>query len=393
MPYIIFIFSLITPFYALIFSLIESLKKNSRWLPLISIALAFATISYSLVPQINYDLYRHYYHIESLTGKDLSNILKQARPGYILFDSYAWLINYLKLPKNLFPASIVFIGYLLKFSIYNDIKIKYLKNSSQIFILLTFLSFWLTINFFALSSGIRFGISNIIIIYISYLLAYKNKLTTFILGSVFAFFIHPFALAPAVLILVAKIFSHWSKHGRILILLGITLMFSTKLVTFGVNYIESVLSSFSFFSGGYFDESGQFGGGYVAQKNFNGYIVTVILPRLPFFLALIYLLLKKSQINNTLYLALCLITVYIGLFFSFYTLHARMIAVFLHLFSIYIIFENINSPRSFSNRLALIAFVGVMIVYSLVNVYVGLPLLITAKENFYKPLFFILFNI
>lgn len=392
MQYLIFIFSLIAPLYALIFSFFESIKKHSHWLPIISISLAFASISYTLVPQENYDLYRHYIHIDSINGLSFSSTLNRAQPGYILFDIYTWLIHSLGLPKNFFPASVVFTGYILKLLIFNDIKHKYLQKSSQLLIILAFLSCWLTINFFALTSGMRFALSTIIFIYVSYFLIDENKWKHFIFGSLLAFFIHPFVIAPSLIIILAKLLPNWSRLGKAFIILGVFLMFSTKLVTLGVEAVESLISGFSFFRAGYFDEDGKFGGAYVAQKNLNGYIATVIIPRIPLFIAIAYLFFRKKQFNNPLYLALCVIVVYLGLFFSYFTLHARMVAVFLHLFGIYIIFENIKSP-SRNNRIVILLFLGSMCLYSIINFVIGIPLLFTAKENLYKPLMLILFGI
>lgn len=392
MQYLIFIFSLIAPLYALIFSFFESIRKHSRWLPIVSISLAFASISYTLVPQENYDLYRHYIHIDSLNGLSFASTLNRAQPGYMLFDIYAWLINSIGLPKNLFPASVVFIGYILKLLIFTDIKKKYLQKSSRLLIILAFLSCWLTINFFALTSGMRFAISTIIVIYVSYLLICENQFRYFILGCLIAFFIHPFVIAPSLIILLAKMLPSWSRLGRGFIILGLVLMFGTKLVTLGVQLIESAFSSFSFFRAGYFDAEGKFGGGYVAQKNLNGYIATVVIPRIPVFIAITYLFFRKKQFNDPLYLALCIIVVYLGLFFSYFTLHTRMVAVFLHLFGIYIIFENIKSPNR-NNRIVFLVFLGSMFLYSVSNFIIGIPLLLTAKENLYKPLLFLLFGL
>ncbi len=168
MSYFTFILSLLNPVYALIFSITGSIKRSSNYLVLSSFALAFALISFSIKPLVELDLYRHYIRIENLLGLSFNKVLDTTDTGYLLFDIYAWLIINLGFPKQIFTASIIFISYMLVLSVYKDIKSNYLQHVRLSTIAVSFLIFWLSIDFVLLSSGIRSIFSNIIVFYVSF---------------------------------------------------------------------------------------------------------------------------------------------------------------------------------------------------------------------------------
>lgn len=393
MPYLILIFSLIQPIYALLFSIPEVVKKKSGSISVFCIALAFATLTYTMIPPADFDLARHYDRIYSLKGYSFHDVITMSGPGYRLFDIYAWLINLLSLPKEFFPASIVFIAYYLVLTVFKEIKLRFLQGSSTFTITLVFITFWLSIGYVGLVSGIRNPFANILVFYLSYKLIFNNKIALFLIGSLFAFFIHPFSITPAIMVLLAYRFSWWAKSSKYLIIIGLILAFATKTVTFIIEYISNLLQNFSFYSATYFDESGEFGGGLLEILNIYGVIMHVVIPRIPIYLAQIYLLLLQPKRSDSLYLLLALLSLYLGIFVSYTTLFGRMGAFFLFIFSMFIALRNIP-PKDSLSRVVLAAYALSLLVYSIVGIYRYSGFILSSlPDALYKPLLFIYFNI
>lgn len=395
MAYLILIFSLIQPVYTLVFAIGESIKKKSGPLSIFCVALAFAAIAFCLVPPIDYDLTRHYIRIDSLQNMSLSSAIEVAPPGYVLFNIFAWLINYLSLPKQIFTASIVFVSYYLVLSVFNDIKLKYLQSCSSTYIVIAFLIFWLSIGFIGLTSGIRNPFANIIIFYLGYNLIFYRKVFLFLLGSGFAFFIHPFSSLLAIIVFLSWLLSSWSIKSKILIVVGLILSISSKIVSFLTIEITNILSNFSFYKAVYFsDESLHGAGGYEGALNPIGVVTTIFIPRVPIFLAYFYLLFTKPKMNNTLYILLCIMCMYLGIFYSYRTLYGRMSSFFLFVFGLFLIYENANSLANNKNRnIFLVIYTGSLVLYSVSFMYSSMHYLLSAIPVLFKPLLFLIFDL
>lgn len=390
MPYFILIVSLIQPVVGLLPAILYALKRNSGSIAIFCISLAFATIAYTSIPPEGYDLTRHYAHIIRLRSYSLNEVISSSLPGYRLFDIYAWAINSLNLPKEFLPASIVFISYYLILSIFNKVKLKYFHTVSSKYILLVFLSFWLSIGYVGLVSGIRNPFANIIVFYLTYDLFFENKLKKFVIGSIIAFYIHPFAIAPIILTLFVYFAASYISKPKALIIIGIFLTVATKVVSIIIDYIANILNNFSFYSSAYFDESSTAGAAFIETRTLYGILFNVLIPRLPIYIAQIYLLTIHSNHKDKLYLLLSVMSLYLGLFASYRTLYSRMAAYFLFVFSLYIAVR-IAYSKTKTNQRFLILYSISLIIYSLSHVILLFNRFILSSfpEALIKPLMFI----
>lgn len=392
MPYLVLILSFIQPVLALPLAIYMSIKKYSSTIGVFCIALAFATLAFTAIPPDTYDLARHYKRIVSLSYLSFDQVIETSNMGYYLFDIYAWLINKLNLPKEFFPASIVFMSYYLVFSVYNDIKVRFLQDSKPLYRVLIFLGFWLSISYVGLLSGLRNPFANILIFFLTYRLLFYKQTVPFVLGSIFAFYIHPFAAAPAILAFLAYRISPWFRGAKWLIVIGLILSLFTKVISWGIEYISNFLMRFSFYSQAYFDANSEVGGGSIQSRTFNGLIINVVLPRLTIFIAQIYLLTLKPKKNDPLYLLLAITSLYLGFFASYGVLYGRMGSFFLFIF---ILFISLEYTKSKTSKFILIAYVGLLILISLIAVFIQYPAFISSSfpKAIYKPVLFIVFGL
>ena len=391
MNFIVFFFSLILPVHAVGLAMLESMKKKTGILPVLSIALAFATISLTLIPPETYDLYRHYERIDSLSRLSFIQAISIAEPGYILFHAYAWLINSLGLPKQFFTASIVFTSYFLVLSVFLDLKVRFLNKEKKQTRLIVFCIFWLSIGFVGIASGIRNGFANIIILYVGYQFIYHNKLGLFLIGSISAFFIHPFAALPALLVFLSKKQSRFSKYGKILVFVAIIFLFLSKYTAYIINLFTPLVEGFSFYKGSYLEVDSKWGGGFAETRSINGLIASFVIERLSFYIAMIYLLINKPKNNNPLYLLLCCFALCLGLLFTFYSFFGRMNLIFIYFFSIYISAEYIINKNKI-NKVFICLFLGALVLHSTFNLYEYRNFLFSSYELLYKPLPLLLFG-
>lgn len=371
--------------------MLETLKRHSSNLPNFSIALAFATLSFAFNPTKEYDIVRHYQRIESLKGYSLSTVIENSHMGYYLFDSYAWLLNTLSLPRGLLPFIAVFISYILIFSIFTDIKLKYLYQYNVRSRALILIGFWLSLNFVALSTGIRFTLALSVMIYAIYHLYNYNKKILFIILSILSIYIHPFSLALLFLSLIGLIFNKFSNRFKILVYIAAVLFIINNTSKIDLNnLIIEPLKMLGFYSETYFSGSRGIGG---PALSFMGKLHATYLPNLTIILGIMYLLLTKPRHNNPLYLLLCLTALYLGIFAAYFTFYGRMTSFFTTMLLIYIVYDYINNKNKFTDFF-LVAMVLSLILVSLSNVYVYYPDLIsTAKEVLYKPFLFTLFGV
>lgn len=394
MRYLILILSLIQPMFALPLAINEGFKRYNSSIISFVIALAFASLSYALVPTQELDLYRHYERIDSLQGIPLGSVLDYSRTGYVLFDLLAWLINYIKLPHQAFTAIIVFISYYLLLTVFKYVKREYLLNTNKSVIALGLLTFILSVNFVSLASGLRNSLANIVVFYASYLLFKNNKLFIFIFLSILATYLHPASAIPALIVLIAYTFPWLSKYAKPMITLSIICMLGSKVITPVIEYLDSLASYLPFYSGNsvYTDLDNRAGGAFSDVASLRGWIAAFIIYRLPTYLSLIYLAKLKPPKDDRLYLALCLSVLYLGIFFSYLTLFLRYNNFYIYLFSLFLILEYAKKPNRFNFYFTIYYIISVFLI-NFTNFYSFRHFILSATEAFYTPLPMLLSNI
>lgn len=392
MSYLVLISSLIQPIYTFPLSFMQTIKKNTGNITSLCLALALATIAFTIEPAQNYDLYRHYERMADISHIPLNEVWNFSKPGYRIFDYYAWIINYLKLPKETLTASVVLIAYSLVLSVFNDLKMRFLQNSSSAFIFLALVILFFRQDLVGLASGIRNPLANILVFYLCYSLFTKQKIFKFLIGSLIAFFIHPFALLPALLTYIAYLFSWWSKSSKFLIIIAAILTTSSSIINAIIQYIMYYLSDLVFFKDVYLSEEGRIAEDFFDSRSLIGIIMGLILPRSPIYLAQIYLIFIKPKSNDMLYLLLSIITLYLGIFHSFPALFGRMGLLYVFIFSIFLIVRTSQS-RSKYDMPFLVLYSSVIIAYFMGTIYVHSNLIFSNSSWLFKPLLFILYDI
>lgn len=392
MQYFTFILALFNPIYASILALIESTKKNTGLLPIISFSLVFATISFCIDPTESYDLYRHYQRIDGLVDVRFKDVFTLDNTNYLIFDTFGWLINEFGLPKQILTATSVFISYLCILLVFNDIKHNHLQDTNKIFRLISFVIMWLSIDFIFLSSGIRNLTANAIVFFYSYNLLLRKNLLRFIIGATIAFFIHPGSIAVTILTFISFKLSRYSVSGRYLSILGLVSIVLNNLVSIFISFIDSLLIKIPGYSSVYLDPEGIWGGGFIKSSSFNEFVANYLLYRLPSYVGMLYLIIIKPKKSSPLYFLTCLFVFALGLTFNFFTIYQRLSAFFLHLFALFIILEYIKKPSRFKFNY-IIFYLVALILSSLAAIYANADYLITANEVLYKPLMFLLFKL
>lgn len=392
MSYLIVILSLLQPIYALPLAIRQSVKKNTGNIATFCLALTLATITFTIDPTPSYDLYRHYERIINLREIPLAEVWNFSRPGYRLFDYYAWLINHFNLPKEIFSSSIVFLSYSLVLSVFNDAKAKYLQNTNSFYIFLILIILFCRQDLVGLSSGLRNPLANILVFYLSYNLITYRRVFPFIIGSIIAFFIHPFAIVLSTIVYISYKFSWWSFSSKFLIIIGAILTVSSKIVNSIVQYLLSILADINFFNTAYLSEEGKVDTEILEARGLAATFIVLVLPRLPIYLASIYLLKIKPRSNDALYLLLSLMTLYLGLFHSFSTIYSRMGTFYLFIFSLFLCTQISNFKSKF-DKYFLAIYAGLLITYFLGMLYARRYYVFSDPVWLYKPLLFIFFNV
>lgn len=392
MSYLVFISSLLQPIYTFPLSFIRTINKNTGNITSLCLALALATIAFTMEPAPNYDLYRHYERMADISYIPLYEVWNFSKPGYRIFDYYSWLINYLKLPKETLAASVVLIAYSLVLSVFNDLKIRLLHNNSSAFIFIALVILFFRQDLVGLASGIRNPLANILVFYLCYSLLIKQKVFKFLIGSIIAFFIHPFALVPALLTYIAYLFSWWSKSSKFLIVIAAILTISSSIINIIIEYILYILSDLGFFKAVYLSEEGRISEDFVDSRSLMGLLMGFILPRAPIYLAQIYLLFIKPKSNDMLYLLLSIMTLYLGIFHSFPALFGRMAIYYAFIFSTFLIIRTSQS-RSKYDIPFLVLYSSLIIAYFFGSIYAHNNLILSNTSWLFKPLLFILYDI
>lgn len=334
----------------------------------ILVASIFALLAFLVSPPFEYDLYRHFERIKSISSLNFSEVIPNSKMGYYLFDIYAWITQSLSFSIHFIPASIVFAGYFLYFIVFQKLianNTQKIQLSTLFFILITFL---LSINFISLTSGLRSGLATSLLIYITFELYTRRQITLFIIGSIFAFFIHPFAIAISSIVIIPLLFPVIKYFRKPIIILSIIALLGTNVITVVLSNLETLLRNLSFYHGQYLSLTGEWGAAYIQKRNLNGIIGDFVITRLPIYIAFIYLILSRRISNYPIYIVLILISLYLGLFFSYYTLFDRMASFYILLFTVYISYQFLYFRNSF-NKYFLLVYLSSLVAYSIYNLY------------------------
>jgi hypothetical protein len=373
-------------------AIIESARKRKSLSALFCVALAFTTITLTFVPPEAYDLYRHYLLIDSLKGVTFSYAFNNADIGYRLFNSYAWLINAVGFPKQIFPASVVFFSYLLFFLVFRDLKLSYAAHVGSKALLLIFCIFWLSLSFVAIAGGIRNGFANVVVFYVSYHLFFYNKVGLFFVGGVFSLLVHPFAALPLILAVFSKCAAIFSKYSKALVFVGVFFILIPDLSYYVVGSLTSFIESYTTYKLNYFRADSKWGGGYSEMRSLKGLFVSYGIKRLTFYFGVIYLLIVTPKKNDCLYLMLCGLAFFIGTFFYFYMLSGRAILIFTYFFCVYLSIRYL-SFRDNVSRLFAWLFFSALVLHSILHLYEYEELIFSSYDWMYKPFLFILFAV
>lgn len=346
---------------------------NRKTVFIIFFTLVFSILAYLLNPGYEeYDLGRHYAHIATLQGVSFSNVVTEARSGYLFFDSYAWLITTIGFTKHFFTASIVFLSYYLILSVWKDFLPRVGSKCTQQTSVLVFMMFWLSIGFVSIASGIRNGFGNTVVFYISYYLFFYNRKSLFLIGAFFAFLVHPFTLASSVLVGIAYFFGKkiTLKLSKLIILLGLFFLFSEHLIYWVINFLQEALSTLHFVKASYLDFSGQWGAGHKETRNFNGLLEVYLFSKLPVYVAAGYLILipLRKVIFPKLYFLLSILFLYFCIFYDYYTLVGRMVYVFIYFFTLFIAGQYVLSKTKIDG-IFFLSYLSALVIYSVFNIY------------------------
>lgn len=352
------------------------LRVSKRSFFILGFILIFSVVAFSLSPGYDqYDLGRHYTHIESISGLNYAQVVERSAPGYLLFDSYAWLIDELGLSKRFFTASVVYLAYLLIFSVWLDL----IRRSSHAYLNLSqktktviFLIFWLSIAFVSISSGIRNGLANAVMFYVGYRLIFYDRVFLFVMGTVIAYFIHPFSLAAAVILTG----SYFGKNlitirlCKAIIIFSFLFLLFQPLVKKVVDVIQVALGGYSFFKASYLDFDGQWGAAHAETRNFNGLLAVYLFSKLPVYVAVVYFLFipSKSVISKSVFFLISILFLYFCVLFDFYTLVGRMTYLYVYFITLFFALQLMHSRTRYDYFFVLAYFVSLSM-YSVFNVY------------------------
>lgn len=281
---------------------------------------------------------------------------------------YAWITQSLNFSIHFIPASIVFTGYFLYFLVFQKLianNTKKIQLSTLFFIFVTFL---FSISFIGLTSGLRSELTSSLIVYITFELYTRRKITLFVIGSLFAFFIHPFAIAISFIVIIPFFIPVIKYFCKPIMIFSIIVLLGTNIITVVLSNLEGLLRNLPFYHGQYLSLTGEWGAAYIQKRNLNGIIGDFVLTRLPIYIAFIYLTLSRRISNCPIYITLVLISLYLGLFFSYYTFFNRMASFYILLFTVYISYQFLHFRNGF-NKYFLITYSVSLIMYSVYNLY------------------------
>ncbi|EJD6040371.1 EpsG family protein [Morganella morganii] len=302
----------ISPAVSLILSLfmLSASKNNKFYYTIISLSIGYIFI---FTPPLG-DLYRHY-----------NTFLKLDNNIYINKDlflhSLFFIIKYLYIPFELIPATFIFLSVYLILSAFNNIISISAKNYRKLEYIMMHIIVLLSINYFTIASGLRFGLAVSILTYgLCHYIRYNNIIALLFI-ILFSSFIH-FTLLYFILPILFSIFIKINFRTFVLLLIlgfisslfsDIVFRFIVNIIHYGRSYIDGVWASSE-------------------DKNLHGKI-RVILNQIPFFFFLLLFLITSRKIKSSLLFWICIFT---SLTYFSYTLFTRLssIPVFLMIFYI-----------------------------------------------------------
>lgn len=394
MPYFVLILALLQPILSFPLAIFNSVKKSTSPINNFAISLALAAITFALIPPPELDLFVHYKRIDSLKGLPLETVIQHSASGYKVFDIYAWLINYINLPRETLSATVVFASYYLILSIFARIKKLYLYDSKNIIRILGLFIFLLCIDYVSLASGLRNHFANIIVFYASFILFQHKRIYLYILLVLIAFFVHPASLLPSLIVSVAFLFPKLSKYSKPIVVISVFIMLGNKGISPVIDYLNSLASNLSFWNSnsGYIDQNSTWGGGFSEVASTKGWLAAFVIYRLPTYLSIFYLLKLKPVKGDLLYLSICLSILLLSIFFSFHTLFLRYNSFYIYLFSLFFIIQYSKKPNKYNFYFG-IFYVTSLLLINLTNLYSFRNFVLSSSQAFYKPLLFLVTGI
>lgn len=191
-----FFLFLLCPLLSFMYSVKGMLRKEPLSLTMLSIFMGLC--SFLWVP--TGDLYRHnieYFDFVNFSSDDLFQYML-LRPDFLLY-LVSFLFAKLHIPFELVRFVLVFISYKIVFAIYKDVVKQspiYSRYHKSIILI-----FFLSVQFFTISQGLRFGFAAYIMVWGIFLLLVNNRKKGFVF-IVLANFIHYSFLLPTILLLI-----------------------------------------------------------------------------------------------------------------------------------------------------------------------------------------------
>lgn len=157
--------------FLFLISFLFSRKKMKLYFFIIS--LTFAIIAFFFVPDVSFDLYRHYTVIDTFRKYGWNfGVITGEFPSLIIANGFFYLISFL--PSNSFlPAITAFISYYALLNIINKAAIKYNLNRKSMLLGAFFTV--TTFNYLALMSGIRNWLAFSLFAYFLYIDLVENR--------------------------------------------------------------------------------------------------------------------------------------------------------------------------------------------------------------------------
>ncbi|PSV39780.1 EpsG family protein [Photobacterium sp. GB-210] len=281
---------LISPLLLLPISLIYI--YNNKFFGYIGLSIFLSILAFTYVPYEGYDLVRHY----SVYNGYVNNNTLETVYGYISYNpassflyGFIYLIYNLGLKKEFLPAIAVFIStFCFLLMLYRRAK-SYSGKARILFVILFVIVFPLLTE----ASGIRFFLAISIYILYSYFLIIEKRNFYYLIP--FFLIIHP---VTGVFLIPIFLYKYTIKISRKLMLLSFVLLFSGGafyIVDISSIAITYILNKTGLFSLGYLDSKSIFDGLTVNQS------YSLILQITPFFIVVLFLVLKRKWLDKEAY--------------------------------------------------------------------------------------------
>lgn len=206
---------------------------NRDKLSLTMLSLFMGLCSFLWVP--TGDLYRHnmmYFEFQYFSNADFFQYIL-LRPDFLLY-LFSYLFAKISLPFELIRFILVFISYKIAFALAQDvIKLNPLYNRYYKYIILIF---FLSVQFFTISQGLRFGFASYIMVWGVYMLLVKKRKKGFVF-VVLANLIHYSFSLPSILLLVVLLGFKINKWITLILSCLFGLIFNMLTIDFLINML------------------------------------------------------------------------------------------------------------------------------------------------------------